>query len=371
MEAASFVDRVEDMTDLELAMLLSLIAEHHCLIEVDDDLLNDLASELALIARDVFSLSYIILERADVQSIDEFVAAILDDNNDVEDPADALEDDSNQACFSNPGICLVDGLSFRGAPSTQNAQFQSDSPTVVNVIIAKDFNFAHDDVQVQALELIRKRRIYSRTTVHVAPKAFLLLPIVSTSSKHVRLNAHLNDRIFMSHYHEAEDGFPNLEEMDIARHSEDESAYSYSHSPSVRREDMIASRRIESELIDQLRVQGKAATVTPEIRRYLQDVVAFLRLARGVDGGVTPYATTLFLALAKYLAPFHGIDYVTPALITLAAKKVYPHRIIMASPTRERSTQYGTNVTTARDLLRDLDPHTVLQHVLDTVECPA
>lgn len=46
-------------------------------------------------------------------------------------------------------------------------------------------------VTLTHLQLIRKRRIYSRTSVHLAPKLFLLLPIVSTSSKHVRLNKHL------------------------------------------------------------------------------------------------------------------------------------------------------------------------------------
>jgi len=39
--------------------------------------------------------------------------------------------------------------------------------------------------------------------------------------------------------------------------------------------------------------------MTPEIRRYLQDIVVFMRMERGVDGGITPYATTLFVALAK------------------------------------------------------------------------
>jgi hypothetical protein len=54
----------------------------------------------------------------------------------------------------------------------------------------------------------------------------------------------------------------------------------------------------------------------------------------------------------------------------LAAKKVYPHRIVMAPPERERSVQYGTDTASARDVLRDLDPQTVIQNVLDTVECP-
>ena len=64
---------------------------------------------------------------------------------------------------------------------------------------------------------------------------------------------------------------------------------------------MVADRQLQ--LIEQLRVQGEATTITPEIRRYLQDVVAFLRMERGVDGGISPYATTLFLALAKSVFP--------------------------------------------------------------------
>lgn len=50
MESAqAFLDHVEGLTDLELAVLLSLIAQHHCMIETSDYLLHDLASELALV----------------------------------------------------------------------------------------------------------------------------------------------------------------------------------------------------------------------------------------------------------------------------------------------------------------------------------
>lgn len=72
----------------------------------------------------------------------------------------------------------------------------------------------------------------------------------------------------------------------------------------------------------------------------------------------------------RYLAPFHGIDYVTPSLVALAAKKIYLHRIIIATPSRERSTLYGTDIASARDLVSGLDPDQVIQNVLDTVECP-
>jgi hypothetical protein len=42
-------EHVEDLTDLELAILISLVAQHHCLIWSDDALIDDLASELALV----------------------------------------------------------------------------------------------------------------------------------------------------------------------------------------------------------------------------------------------------------------------------------------------------------------------------------
>ena len=47
--AQVFLDHVEDLTDLELAVLLSLVAQHHCMVVAPDRLLDDLASELALV----------------------------------------------------------------------------------------------------------------------------------------------------------------------------------------------------------------------------------------------------------------------------------------------------------------------------------
>jgi len=49
MDDPTLVERIQDLTDLELAILLSLIAQHHSIIETRDDTLNDLAAELALV----------------------------------------------------------------------------------------------------------------------------------------------------------------------------------------------------------------------------------------------------------------------------------------------------------------------------------
>ena len=54
MELQYFVDHVQDLSDLELAMLLCLIAKQHCLVETPDDLIDDLASELALVSTEQY-----------------------------------------------------------------------------------------------------------------------------------------------------------------------------------------------------------------------------------------------------------------------------------------------------------------------------
>jgi hypothetical protein len=52
-------------------------------------------------------------------------------------------------------------------------------------------------------------------------------------------------------------------------------------------------------MIQKLRLLGEAATMSPEVRTYMQNIVVFLRIERGVAGGVTPYATVLLEALSK------------------------------------------------------------------------
>ena len=52
-------------------------------------------------------------------------------------------------------------------------------------------------------------------------------------------------------------------------------------------------------MIQKLRVLGEAATISPEVRTYMQNVVVFLRIERGVAGGVTPHASVMLGALSK------------------------------------------------------------------------
>jgi hypothetical protein len=182
MDLHEFVESIPTLSDLELAVLLSLVAKQHCLVSTEDDLMDALASELALIVSEVFKLTSVVLESKDLQSADHFGDSILDEHHNFASSSD-LDEDSDTAA-------RIQSVDFK-AGSRSYVEPSLDTRLVVNVVIAKDFNTACEDVQIQVLELIQHKRIYSRTTVHLAPKTFLVLPLVSTATKHMRLNHHL------------------------------------------------------------------------------------------------------------------------------------------------------------------------------------
>lgn len=72
----------------------------------------------------------------------------------------------------------------------------------------------------------------------------------------------------------------------------------------------------------------------------------------------------------RCLAPLHRLEYVTPALVGLAARKVYLHRIRIAPPDKERSMQWGSKIEAVEALLEDVGPEDVLEDVLGMVTAP-
>lgn len=70
------------------------------------------------------------------------------------------------------------------------------------------------------------------------------------------------------------------------------------------------------------------------------------------------------------MAPLHGLDYVPPSLVALAARKIYPHRIILTTPENERSMQWGSSLEAVREVLNGVTADDVIEDVLQQVEVP-
>jgi hypothetical protein len=52
MADGTLLDKVHDLSDLELAALICLVAQEHCIIDTDPDVLDDLVQELELVSYD-------------------------------------------------------------------------------------------------------------------------------------------------------------------------------------------------------------------------------------------------------------------------------------------------------------------------------
>lgn len=78
-----------------------------------------------------------------------------------------------------------------------------------------------------------------------------------------------------------------------------------------------------------------------------------------------PYAD-----LNRYLAIIHGQTYVSPSLVVLAVRKIYPHRVTITEPEAERSIQYGSDLKAVSAVLKGYDPSQVIEEVLQSVETP-
>ncbi|OCK96086.1 uncharacterized protein K441DRAFT_695107 [Cenococcum geophilum 1.58] len=362
-------EKVQALSDIELAALLCLVAGQHCIVETEKDLIDGVEQELQLVCSNVFGLSCAMVDCSETTSSEDFGNGLL------------VREDSGSYFANQPEKFKDDYLSsYSGSPrlsdkrpSRSPGPFSPlDSRRIANVVIAKNLNETHQQVQIQALELIRGRRIFSRTAVHAAPKPFLFIALTSSESS-ARLTPHLNDQFFISHRHRVDDGLPNLEESHTqASISDDEASIS-----SVIRTSALAMHTSKAPMpiftredIESLIALTTAVRITPEVRAYLHNIVVFMRLHRAVAGGISAIATRHFSTLVRALAPLHGLSHVSPSLVALAARKIYPHRIRLTMPENERSMQWGSSVEAVRAVLDGITVGDVIEEVLQTVEVP-
>ncbi|KAI8951326.1 hypothetical protein F4801DRAFT_294309 [Xylaria longipes] len=427
MADEGLVHKVRELGDMDLAALLCLISREHCIISTDAEYLDDLTVELQLVASRTFGLSSAVVDCTPETTLDDLIAAI-------------------QLRLSTPQRTPVprtpSPLHARGSEASNNAHhgggnggsyFQQQQ--IANIILARNLDRAPKAVQIQCLELMRTRRIFTRTAVQACPKQFLLVAVLgSESAGQARLTKHLNDHFYISHWQDPEDGFPHLDEDEDGREAEDPHADdnigdigNASRTRGDGPDDDTASQASSASVVRRTRSSRTPSTPTPagrgqpiattdwaarnernsqptdnhsngstgheqlftetdistlstlslqthvdiEVQRYQMNIIAFLRLHRAVTpGSVPPAATTHFRTLVRSLAALHGLDFATPELVQLAARKIYAHRIVIVPPERERSMQWGSDLDAVKALLEDVQPEDVVEDVLGMVEVP-
>ncbi|KAF4464283.1 hypothetical protein FALBO_8890 [Fusarium albosuccineum] len=361
----SILDKVHALSDLELAVLLSLISREHCLVSTPSEAIDDLIQELQLVATKTFGLSWVVIDCTPSTTLEDFAAALL------------IGHQPSSGNSLSPQRNHPDSY-FTSRPSTSHPRTPISpltpggalSSRIANVILAKNLDRAPQAVQIQALELLRTRRIFTRTSVQTAPKQFVFIPVLEAASGgEARVTAHLNDFLYIAYWHDPEEGFVNLDEADVG-----DAADTASTGSVVKRgpgdDSSPAPPLIVESDISHLGTLSKEAQVDIEVTRYQMNIVSFLRMHRAVAGGISPTATKHFGQLMRCLAALHRLDFVTPALVGLAAHKIYLHRIQLAIPEKERSMQWGSRVEAVEALLEDIGPEDVVEDVLGMVTAP-
>lgn len=119
---------------------------------------------------------------------------------------------SNSPIWTRQDSYFLGKPTFTSITRSPTSETFAENKTIAHVIIAKNIDEAPKQVQIQALELMRTKRIFTRTSVQNAPKRFLFVALLA-GGEGPRLTKHLNDYMFISHFHDPEDGLPNLEEL--------------------------------------------------------------------------------------------------------------------------------------------------------------
>ncbi|KAJ5178199.1 uncharacterized protein N7500_000898 [Penicillium coprophilum] len=355
MDYKDLADIARELSDLEVAFLLCLVAREHCLIETTSHCINDLAKELALIGFTTFNYSYCILDCSTETSIDDIFNNVLTPDARASyrpsRPWLNTETSSNRSSHRSIG-------DYSKTPAI-SSQLGSN---VVNIVVAKNFNFVSDDIQMQMLQLMRARELITEIGTLNAPQDFLFVPLVARDFDQLRppFKSHMNDNLFISHFHSPDAGYTYLEENDWLSDGQLSDSSVIHKSKGKQPKSALVSPLV----MDQLRETSASISMSAEVVRYIQDIVVFLRLSRAVASGVSANANIQFSRFAQLLAPLHGIDYMTPSIVALAARKVFRHRITVAAPGEDRSLQYGSDLHAVAHVLADVTPDSILDGVL-------
>ncbi|PWW79588.1 hypothetical protein C7212DRAFT_350435 [Tuber magnatum] len=216
MDREHIADLVHQLNDVELAVLLSLVAGKHCILTTEPGCLKLLRQQLELLGPVVFGLTVAVVRCTPDTTLDDFIEPLLLDETRPSPTSHGISPVNNhESGESHFGVRNRSSLLRTSSQGTHD-ESTSGSRKLANIIIAQDLDFASDQVQTQALELIRTKRFCTRKkNFHHAPDRFLLIALLGRPNGESSLSGHLCDYFFISHHHPSDEGFPEEVERGV------------------------------------------------------------------------------------------------------------------------------------------------------------
>lgn len=337
----SIQDKIGLLDNLTRTILASFISEQHCVFYSDELSSSELGEYLSERCIQTFDVQVAHVECSAHTSIDDFNESLLVGRSDA-----AHEKQANQALNTSSSDDDASQYRSRSARLDDIGRVGNgnklDERRIADIVIAQNLDLASAPVQLQALELIRTKRVFTRTAMHTASKQMLFVAV--TSRPGARLHHHLNDLFATSHV-QHQSGFDRMMSKS-------------------------ATITINNADLEALQNTYRHVHVSPEILSYLHHIIVFMRMSRYIAGGVTPAATRFLKTTSRALAVLDGVDFVAPNIVMQAAREVYTHRVILATPKTERSVQWGSDAEAVEAILEGVTVEDAIEDVLASIEPP-
>jgi hypothetical protein len=143
----SLIEKAQELSDLELAVLLCLVSNEHCIIEAEPQDLDKAERELQSICDGTFGLKSAVIRLDKDSTIGDFsVGVLVQDDERVVSPVRA-RDGQKGSFFS------LDDVEAKQKTASRSLGDDGGGMRVADVVIVKDLHLARSQVQIQALEV--------------------------------------------------------------------------------------------------------------------------------------------------------------------------------------------------------------------------
>ncbi|KAG2233802.1 hypothetical protein BDF21DRAFT_432563 [Thamnidium elegans] len=186
------------------------------------------------------------------------------------------------------------------------------SNKLAQTLIMQNLDSANESIQALLLELIVMKELKMANVRYNVPKPFLVIAVLPQGYNRLSISSQLLDRFFVS-YNFEEDMFlhTNLSMLN----------------PPVRQTNLRRHSLMKHDEIRGLTERASNVHVNIDITRYIRDIVVGIRTHPRVKGGLTARCSQDLVTVTKSLATLFERDYLTPDLVTIAAEKVFSHRL--------------------------------------------
>lgn len=288
-------------------------------------------------------------------------------------------------CDSGTSISVLDEIFQNTSPKQQYDTINSidkrlDSNNSVpssipskQILILRGLERASLKFQVALLEIMRNHEFKARTAANKNPNdIFLIVSIIeSIEGNEICLYKYLQDKFWFRQPHIIDYGKHN---PTLLQNTLSSSVSSVTSSEELFTS--VARERLRIDLKDHLkdifesRAKLLKIAIIPEIKRYILDIIIFIRNHRIVMDGIPTRFIKEFEVLVRCLAVINNYKYITPIIVKLAARKFFPLKINICSYEDEASLNWGSDINLIKMMMKKWNADLIVEDVLTTVQAP-